>query len=531
MRDDQMGLDQAEPLTRKVVRERSIVQEHPGFDVGEIHVATQARSQEILDPSAWNGLGAAARALEAGAPAHALRSLSPLQLRLAVALVEAGVAASEIVRFRSRLVPSLFDRLGAQGERLRTVIGRLALERLPFDRALLDLVGAASLDPRTRLLLEHAVLYEEDDQLVLHESFARAANDGKWLTDADRTQTQRNLGEHHRLLFQHASADLQPERALAHELEAFHHYSQAGALAEIDALHVYFAEQLDALGKSLSLAQRYPDAVRVYERALERDGEDWYAHHYLAFNLDVQGIEASRVEREYREARTLNPDHVWHHGRLTCFYVTRSRMGDAREAWSTAIATLELRVASDPRFYKELHRPLARLLLHRGELELAREVLDGVPPALRHEDAWWDALDRLHARLTEAELEEVVFPPDIPLSERWNGPHLIGEGDRPERWMPGRVAHVDAEQVTIRVAEAPNRFAWLDLDRKTIASEWKGWKQALTAGTFVEIVWAHSQREILVHPPARPDPNLPPLRPAPDRYVRTQRHGRADGAA
>jgi tetratricopeptide (TPR) repeat protein len=312
-------------------------------------------------------------------------------------------------------------------------------------------------------------------------------------------------------------------------MEAFHHYVQAGETGFLtDGSHqvrALFTEQLDAFGRALSLARRRLDAASVYERAVARDGGDWYAHHYLAFNLDWEGVQAERVEEHYRLALQIHGQHVWHHGRLACFYVTRGRMGRAREAWREALDVLEDRARENERLYQELHRPFARLLLHRGELELARKVLDGVPPRMREGLAWWGALDALHASLADAERDQAVFPPHIAVEARWHGPHLLPQAQRAEvqRWLPGRVAAVDSEAISIRVANGPSEFGWYDRSVVEVAREWKGSATAMSAGTYVEIVtWDSGAEEILVHPPAQPEPALPRLLPPPDRYLRAR---------
>jgi hypothetical protein len=262
----------------------------------------------------------------------------------------------------------------------------------------------------------------------------------------------------------------------------------------------------------------------VYERAIERDPSDWYAHHYLAFNLDVQGKDAARVEAEYLEARSLHELHVWHHGRLACFYVTRSRTRDAEGTFNRAERLLEARHGLDLRLYAELHRPLARLLLHRGQLDLARRVLEAVPVSLRAEARWWRALDQLHQLLLEAELDEAVFPPlDVAPDARWDTPQLVTDPEARARlasWTPGRVTHVDDRGLTLRISTARGAFGWRDVPAEALPRLWRASESAKTAGTYVEIVmWQDGREEILVHTP-RPIADLPPLMPAPDRYLR-----------
>lgn len=490
-----------------------------------VSVQASSRADEVLEPARWNGLGESARALAQAADASALAELSPLELRLGVALVSRGADPQRVAHQRSRqLVHDLFARLGSEGAAFQKIIAVLALERGPFEPELLDAVGVGHLDRATRDLLVHAVLHEERGRLALHETFAREAAALGWLTTRELTTAHHAIGVYHRDAFGKGARAQDAAQSLAHELEAFHHFTQAGDMTALASVRARFTEQLDALGKSLSLAGQRTEAVTVYERAIARQPNDWYAHHYLAYNLDVSGVEPARVESEYVLARDLYPQHVWHHGRLACFYVTRARTDAARATWDRALRSLERLHGDDERLYTEVHRPLGRLLLHRGQLDFAREVLDGVPDRLRPGLAWWHALDRLWHLLVEAERDQAVFPAlDVSADERWRAPHLVEPAahGRVASWMPGRVTRVDDDGMSIRVSPRSGEFGWYDLPRSKLKSRWTGSRSAMAPGTYVEIVrWKDRVEEILVHPPAGPDRDLPKLAPPPDRYLR-----------
>jgi len=503
-----------------------------------VQVRPEAPATAILDPTRWNGLGESAQQLSDASRDVSLEDYSPLELRLLVAAVHAGEPATVLVRERPRarqLVKTLFRRLGNAGEKLRSVLGRLAVLRTDFPPRLLHAFGADSLDREARRILEHAVLFGDARALRLHEVFAHEAALSGWLTPGDRRDTHMCAAEHHRERFRTARDQRDVHDALRHEIEVFHHLTEAGDARACEHARWFFVEQLDALGKSLSLMENYDGAVRCYERVIERAPTDWYAQHYLAWNLDVDGKDAKRVETGYGRARELAPDHVWHHGRLICFYVTRSRTKAAEDAWARARAYFGFRSEeSDERFYKELHRPLARLLLHRGQLSFAREVLEDVPMGLRDELRWWEALDRLLERLEEAELERVVFPPHIPREERWTGgPHTL-VGTKADvsvtRWIPGRISGIDEAGVHIRIATREDdgevAFGWRDYSRKEFDRRCRySPKLTVPAGTFLEIVTIGERDEnIFLHPPVR-DRDLPGLFPRPDRYVRRSAAG------
>ena len=208
------------------------------------------------------------------------------------------------------------------------------------------------------------------------------------------------------------------------------------------------------------------------------------------------------------------------------FLITRARTSEARRAWEAALADLFEGGPSDhPDIYRELHGAVARLLLHRGRLDFARAVLDDVPRWVSEDAPWFDALRRLETLLAEAERDEVTFPPSIPLTERWEGPHLADPDEAPRirAWMPGRIDEVDEAEVYIRVAPDPKTFAWRDL-RLDVYRELAGLRASETpaAGTYVELhVFEDGTERLRSHRLARfSDLALPKLLMGPDRYLR-----------
>jgi hypothetical protein len=216
-----------------------------------------------------------------------------------------------------------------------------------------------------------------------------------------------------------------------HELEEVHHLTEAGDAGALLSRSLWFVDQYNALGKALSqMASRAPrgeppeealrrQAIQAYERALAHDASDAYAHHYIAYNLDILAADPARAEREYVVARDLEPTHAWYHSRYIRFLITTAWMTEARAAWERAFDGLG--GAPRPLDYEELHGQVARLLLHRGELDFAREVLEDVPEEQRA-SPFWGALHRLLVYLEEERDELLVFPPGLSLPERWAKP-------------------------------------------------------------------------------------------------------------
>lgn len=506
-----------------------------------LNLRAQSDPNAILAANQWNGLGEHAAQL-LGQGSDKLSVYSPLELRLAVAVVAAGVDPSELVDTRwqpGRLINALMSR-HRQGDKLKAVAGRLAVYRVPFTDEALENAGFGTLDDLGQKIVRSALLFGDGGTHKLHELIrarAAATND-HWLPDEQLDAAHRAAAQYHQRQFEQASDAKDLLAAVRHEVEMVHHLTEADRPEELDEAHVYFVEQFDALGKSLSLKKKYPHAVRAYERALAHDEKDSYAWHYLAYNLDVPGREPVRVEEGYSTAVELRPEHPLYEARYVCFLITRGRIDEAKAQWPVALASIfPESVSDDESLYRIVHGVVARLLLHRGEIEFAREVLDDVPGGVRHA-SWWQAEHQLWTYLKEASNHEAVFPPHIAIEKRWDGPHLIRDRDQRKsvkRWWPGRVSAVDPNGAThIRIAERHERtgqveYKWLDLS----AAEMKRQSPevargvSLPPGTFVEVVELpgkgvrRSHRLITAHPSSSYENSaLLPLFPPPDRYIR-----------
>lgn len=262
-------------------------------------------------------------------------------------------------------------------------------------------------------------------------------------------------------------------------------------------------------------------------------------HHYRALSLDVLGVKPDEVEREYRQAIAINPLNPWWHSRLVSFLVIRGRLEEAREAWDRAIALLvSPDSAPDLALYRDLHLEVARVLLHRVELEFARTVLDQVPHALRRYLPSYDALrDRLEV-LTAAE-EYGSFVPEQFLRRDWwrAGPFLLpptSEGRRLHHWVIGRVEAVSKDVVALQVAEvtaevladegARPRTADTAVSRRSLERRDSGVPmRGVEVGDFVELGFYGDDRAELttlsaVHDRPVTGPDAPGIFPNPSRY-------------
>jgi hypothetical protein len=210
-------------------------------------------------------------------------------------------------------------------------------------------------------------------------------------------------------------------------------------------------------------------------------------------------------------------------------------MMEARQAWDRALGDLAGPAGSLPASsYEELHAQVARVLLSRSEIDFASEVLDDVPDERRAE-SWWGALHQLQVCLEEDREERLVFPPVVPLADRWTlGPHRVYKLDivDVERWRPGRVVGRDMQVVVLEVAErervdTETHFSTERIELAALREEW-GWSgrpTGLPVGAFVELVEYRDRTKALLSWDRRASsfdaiPGLPKLFPFSDRYIR-----------
>lgn len=344
---------------------------------------------------------------------------------------------------------------------LRDIWARLALFRDAMSAALVENVGGKNLDEACQGVLYESLLQPLGDSFVLHDVLRR--------TGALRVH-QRPLEQatHAEFAAIYAGNLWNPRSGqLRSQVEGFYHAALAGRSDAQDVFPELFPEQLHILGRTRSKV--YGDhlgAARIFQRAAEVNDADDYAHHYWAYNVDWDATDADLVEREYGCAVELNPGHAWWWSRLINFLITTGRLMDARQAWNRAHTALDVpnRGPTDPVWWA-LHMWVARLLLHRGQVEFARFVLTDVPDETRTRDAYFVALWRLLQLLEEVDSGESVFPWTVPAEKRWTSsyPHLPlplnFDGAPLIRWNPARVLEVDQDHV------------WLIVGRKLAGDE------------------------------------------------------------
>ncbi len=465
-----------------------------------------------------------------------LHKLTPLMLRIMVAIKALG-ASDGLERLlaqnpsRRQITEKLCEILNREQrlEGIRKIWAKIALVRGKLDDSLLSLLGFDELEVVHQDIVKHCLLYPERDCLYLHETLRLDAMQQQWLSRSETLDIHKTLAEHYRFLFEKSDA------ALVLEAEAFHHAMQTGNKDFANEFRVFFVHQLDALGRVLSRDRKeYLQAASMYERSISWDPDDDYAHHYLAYNLDIKAVDHTRVEEHYLKALEIDNANPWWISRWVSYLITRGRMLDAQRAWDDAMDSLALPdESSESWVYEQLHLWVARLALHRGQLEFTRKVLNHVPAAVREMHPGMRAIVRRLDALLQARSSGSVFPLSIPPNAWWDGPHLAARRDDNNRaistWRPGRVDELDESSVYILLAKPPTAgkeaiFEMLEMTRENFDrfSRDKN-SQDLKPGDFLEIVTYENR----VNPVIRThftddfvDQDLPPLFPDPLRYLK-----------
>jgi tetratricopeptide (TPR) repeat protein len=474
-------------------------------------------SREVLeDACAWSSYAEAAERLFKAVPSPRELDVTPLQLRLLVALVRLGeppdalfqeLARSRSVHARADLEPLSGHLKRAlerpENQQLRDGLRRFLQARFPLP---VDMVRHISAIPEEHLpLLTHCIGSGEQEVYVderLRRMLLR-------FTGGAGPRPEAEPGTHLELARFHQQRDgamgvgqLSGPQVL-HWMERVHHLGHSGALgaAEWSSLQLPVRELYWDRARALSIEQRdFLGAAAVYRQCLERvDSEDTYSWHYLAFNLDRAGQEREVAEQGFRRAVELEPSNPWWNSRLVTFLIEQSRFREAEQEWREAQERLDpdgSLVRSSRSLVLSVHRWVVKAWLDRDEVERARKVFDAIPRSVVDS---YPQLQELRQRLEDAEevrlLGESVYPASTPMEERWGGPRFLeptNEAGSPlVEWFPGRIVRVDSEGVRVVVAtpEAPAEKRRV-IVRELSMAEWRecaGTQELPEAGTFMEV--------------------------------------------
>mgnify|MGYP000868049979 FL=1 len=412
--------------------------------------APHTDAASLKEPRHWGELADAAERL--AKQVHSATT-GPIELRLKVGLVALGMEPAHAAKLDSlQQLVAEYQRIFKAPDHhdLAVAVKRLLLARMALPRD--TMLGIAAPPERLRGLFTHALTNGEDDVSVspsVRSLFQGAVRE----VTADvqsMASVHLKLADHHRSLdgaSQPREAAKTSPTTLVHWLEKVHHLAHAGPLgaSEWNRQAVENREFLIDRARALSIEFKdYDSAAEVYSRCLALDSKDAYALHYRAFNLDRLGRNPNEVERCYRAALTANPENLFYHSRLVTFLIDRARYADALTAFQLALASVV--GASQDLVFWHLTLHVVRAWLAVGEVEYAREALNTVHRSWELEAE----LERIEQRVGDAEEAErlgiAVYPPGVPLSQRWRAPRLAQRVHQQRDlvdWFPGRVARAD----------------------------------------------------------------------------------------
>lgn len=470
----------------------------------------------IEEDSAWGLYAEAAHRLRKALASQQPLEITPLQLRLVVALIRMGEPADELLRAVARardvhpladlepLAPYLERALGRpEHQPLHDGLRRFLQARFPLPAGVALRISSL---PEEHLPLLTWCVGSGTGEVHVDERVRRMVlrlTGGGGLHPLAEPQAHLELARFHQQL----DGALGPQQltgpTVLHWLERVHHLGHAGeaGAAEWASLQLPAREFYWDRARALSIELRdYLGAAAVYRQCLDRvHSEDAYSWHYLAFNLDRAGQRRDEVEQGFRKAVELEPDNPWWNSRRVTFLIEQSRFREAEQEWRAAQERLDpdgSLVRVGPSLALNVHRWVVRAWLERDEVARARRVFDAIPPALI---AHSPTLQALRQRLEDAEevrlLGESVYPASTPMEQRWRGPRFLEatneSGSRLREWFPGHVVQSGPEGITVVVATPNERPE----DRRVVVrelspEEWTQYTGAKTLprpGTFIEV--------------------------------------------
>lgn len=442
-----------------------------------------ASVRSLRDEELWGPLAPSAerlcRALGAAQPQP-----SPLDLRLAVGLVEQGELARRVAQ---RLVTGvrtvdlardLANRLADRG--LEEVLRRLLLLRVsvPVVHLSAGWVAAEFLP-----VLTHCLLHGPAHQRVRLSSPVRV---GIWQAlqarrDRTATEAQRHatLAALHRMDDGHDSPNSLGWAQTLSWLDKVHHLAHGGdqTAEEWSRQTKVSVDQLVDRAKALSVEEGdCSGAAALYRQVVETEPGHHYAWHYLGYNLDRLGQDREQTEAAYQRAIALDVTNPWYNSRLITSLVDQARVRDAETAWRATLRQVDPtgdRTERDPWVASQLHRWVAEAWLRRGEVKRARAVLDTLSSRALREQGIPELLHRLQDSEEAVALAESVRPPGMAIGQR--GTTVLSERDshgrQRLRWFAGRVLGVGEAGVEVVYAEPPRGEAARAVFREQISPD------------------------------------------------------------
>jgi tetratricopeptide (TPR) repeat protein len=475
-----------------------------------IPIEVSSRSSEfLLNESQWGSLKSAAQRLSRLLGVEGDR-LSPLQLRLGVALLAGGMSPAVIrsslggERTLRDLEPAL-RRLLERRPQLQAALVRVARARTAVDADVLRDVASAGDEWE---LVSKCFLYpEQGGKLRFHDQL-------RWLVPDVSAES----AVHARLrsYYQTLGGTADPAQGLRHVvpwLETIHHASRADSEGNVEAwlaLNPPAREHYWEFGWSLSYVHgRFDAAARVYRTLLDRipNEDDNYGQHYYAYNLDRAGADPIAAERYYRRAVAGDPTNPWWNSRFVSFLTEQGRFESALQAWNAALEAIDSggERSAGEWLPNHFHKHVIRAALDSGNLDLAEAAFRAVQPPASSDEVFQWLGSQIGAAREVRRLGEALFPASVNVSEWWR-PRLLTprHGENFSEWRAGRVLTVNDREVAVALGfRGVDKVPVLEYQVLPLAD----WKQAAKdsaarEGDFFEVALIDGKRRLESEPPA-----------------------------
>jgi len=422
-------------------------------------------------------------------------------------------------------------------EDLVRVIARISLVRGTLDSEVLAGLGIGELERLQKsFLMEGCFRRIDENTFRFHRELEQAVPVSAILSRDEITQSHEQIAKH----YGKVSKAISNEQQSAYRVDVEHFFHQAvSGNANWDSSTFYFVDQLHAWGRYLSHeAMQHEEAATVFERAVDLDESDDYAHHYLAYNLDCIATDEDRALRHYAKAIKQNPTHPWWWSRWINFLITTGRMAEAREQLVQARLELGLDTGDAPRHtFQAFHKWVIRLLLHRAQLDLAEQLFADVDEDVVTNDVGFLAMQTMLSNLKFTRDGWDVLPVNVDPDRDWNGYPFIDKPGRSRNqilhtWNPAKVVAIGEESVDLLVGKQlpgrEHRFGSIEIPTTTFLDAVEnGDLNAIKEGTFVELSFYGDENRLRVDVFKRHDewiktlPGFDPPNPA--RYLQARR--------
>ncbi len=427
---------------------------------------------------ASKSLNAQLEALESRiGPGFSSRSYMTMQL-LAVYAAFAGIEDALLLNAKfddvEQLGKAIVEHLqhDKQQSELLKVATRISLSRGNLNMPLIETLGGGDLDATQRAILVEGMLCKVDEQSYrMHSELERAIPVKSILDEGEISAAHELIAAHYEKLSQQRRNE--SKHAYSEDVEHFFHQAVSGK-ANWNSSTFYFVDQLHAWGRYLSHEAREHDrAAEVFQRAVELDSEDDYAHHYLAYNFDCQAVEEEKARHHYLEAVNLNLTHPWWWSRWINFLITTGRMDEAREELTRGRIELGLDTGDTPtHIFHAFHKWVVRLLLHRSQLDLAERLLADVDSDVIESDVGFRAMRTMLSNLEFTRDGCDVLPVYVDPDRDWTKWPFI---DKPARfrnltrtaWNPAKIVSIGEDAVDLLVGkqleDGEHRFGRIEI--------------------------------------------------------------------